>query len=161
MFETACRPCCLTQIEPRIETLTEADCRLRSMVCNVFGHVEIRWLYKSQCCLTRCRGSVCRAENWCDHVTYQQTIGSRTFDSPALQIPTRSHKPTKYRPRFQPLCSPDTPWNPTTSERKLHFPFFTSIQWAVIPRNDAFVLSAVQPSAVDDTLPGAFYSFPR
>jgi len=82
-----------------------------------------------------------------------------TLDSFELQIPTRSHNPTKYRPRFQPLCSPETPLNPTTSERIVHLLSLTSIQCAVIPRNEPLVLSAVHPSAVEEILPGAFCSF--
>ncbi len=78
------------------------------------------------------------------------------FDLSVLQTPTWSHKPTKYCPRFQPLCSPKIPWNPTTSECKLYFLLSTSIQCAVIPRYDTLLLSAVQPSAVNDILPGAF-----
>ena len=35
---------------------------------------------------------------------------------------------------------------------------FTSIQVAVIPRNDPFVLSAVHPSVVDEIWPRASYS---
>jgi hypothetical protein len=46
-------------------------------------------------------------------------------------------------------------WNPTTSERSFHFLSLTSIQWAVIPKNEPFVLSAVHPSAVDEIFPGA------
>ena len=64
----------------------------------------------------------------------------RTFDSFLLIIPTRSQSPTKYRPKFPPLCSPEIGWKPTTSERNFHFVSFTSIQCAIIPRNDPFVL---------------------
>jgi hypothetical protein len=82
-----------------------------------------------------------------------------TFDPFLFNIPTRSHRPTIYWPRFQPLWSPDTGWNPTTSERSFQLPPFTSIQLAVILRNDAFVLSAVHPSAVDEIPPGASYAW--
>ena len=64
---------------------------------------------------------------------------------------------TVYQPRFHPLWSPDTGWNPTTLKQRFHFPYFTSIQLAVIPRNNAFVLSAVHLSAVNKILPGASY----
>ena len=80
---------------------------------------------------------------------------SLTLDSFLLIIPTRSQRPTKYRPKFPPLCSPDIGWKPITSERSFHFSSLTSIQWAVIPRNDPFVLSAVQPSDVSEIFPGA------
>ncbi len=62
-----------------------------------------------------------------------------------------------YWPRFQPLWSPDIGWNPTTLEWSFHLPPVTSIQLAVIPRNDDFVLSAVHPSEVDEIQPGASY----
>ena len=39
-----------------------------------------------------------------------------TLEPSGLKIHTQSHNPTKYHPRFQLLCSPDTGWNPTTSE---------------------------------------------
>ena len=78
-----------------------------------------------------------------------------TFDHCALTIPTRSHTPRKYQPRFALLCSPEIPRNPTTSARNFHFPFFTLIQWAVTPRNEAFVVLTDQPSAVVETKPGA------
>ena len=82
-----------------------------------------------------------------------------TFEAVGGQIPTWSHNPTKYRPRFQPLWSPETALNPTTSEHSNHLFSFTSIQWAIIPRNDAFVLSAVHPSAMVDIMPGAAYNW--
>ena len=78
-----------------------------------------------------------------------------TLDTSWVQIPTRSHKPTIYRPKFHPLWSPDIGLNPTTSDLSFHIPSFTSIQWAVIPKNDAFVVSALHPSAVREIFPGA------
>jgi len=72
-------------------------------------------------------------------------------------IPTRSSNPTAYLPRFSPLCAPDKALNPITAALIFHFPSFTSIQCAVIPRNPAFVVSADHPSAVIDTFPGAAY----
>ena len=80
------------------------------------------------------------------------------FDVFLLIIPTRSNNPTAYLPRFSPLCAPDIALNPIISLRIFHFPSFTSIQWAVIPRNPIFVVSADHPSAVIDTLPGANYA---
>ena len=79
------------------------------------------------------------------------------FDIFLLIIPTRSNNPTAYLPRFFPLCAPDIALKPIISLRIFHFPSFTSIQWAVIPRNPIFVVSADHPSAVIDTLPGANY----
>lgn len=73
-------------------------------------------------------------------------------------IPTRSNNPTAYLPRFSPVCAPDMALKPIISLRIFHFPSFTSIQWAVIPRNPILVVSADHPSAVIDILPGANYS---
>jgi hypothetical protein len=64
----------------------------------------------------------------------------------------------RYRPKFQPLWLPEIALKLTTSDHSDHFPFSTSIQCAVIPRNNNFVLSAVHPSAVLDILPGAAWS---
>src|SRR5260370_3492882 len=72
-----------------------------------------------------------------------------TFDLFLLNIPMQLQSPTMYRLRFQPLWSPDTGWNLTTSKWSFHFPPFTSIQLIIIPRNDPFVLSAVHSSAVN------------
>lgn len=77
-------------------------------------------------------------------LSYHQ-ISWHTLDLSWLQIPTWSHKPTKYCPRFQPLWSPEMDMKPTTSDHKFHFPSFTSIQCTVIPSNDTFVVSAVHP----------------
>jgi hypothetical protein len=82
-------------------------------------------------------------------------IPDLTFEPSALQIPIRSQRPMKYRPKFTPPWSPEIPWKPTTSVRIFHFLFFTSIQWAVIPKNEALVLSADHPSAVVEIFPGA------
>jgi len=60
--------------------------------------------------------------------------------------------------RFAPLWSPKIPWNPITSACNFHLPSFTSIQWAVIPRNEAFVVSTVQPSAVVKIKPGVAWN---
>ena len=92
-----------------------------------------------------------------NQITRRIIICKRTLDRCALTIPTRSHTSTKYRPRFAPLCSPDTPRNPITSARNFHFPSITSIQWPVTPRNEALVVSTDQPSAVAETIPGAFF----
>src|SRR5277367_5039541 len=62
-------------------------------------------------------------------------------------MPTRSHKHTKYLPKLPPLCSPNNPLNPVTSDLSFHCPSLTSIQCAVIPINEAFVVSAVVDSA--------------
>ena len=70
-------------------------------------------------------------------------------------IPMQSQRPTKYFPRFSPLYSPEIGWNPTTSAHNFHLPSLTLIQWAVIPRNTLFVLSAVHPSLVVAIFPGA------
>ena len=152
--------CCLSVIkEPETKVLTEVNCRLHSMVCNAFRCVVIRLLCRLYCCLRCYWAWQCTAKNLgCDSVTNnnQFRVEVLTFNLPMLQIPTWSHNPTKYHPRFQPLCSPEIPWNLTTFECKLHFPLITSIQWAVIPRYNTFVLLAVQPSAVDDILSGAF-----
>src|SRR5882672_5508823 len=80
-----------------------------------------------------------------------------TFELSLSQIPTRSHSPIKYLPKFALLCSPKTPLKPTTSECNDHFPSFTSIQCTVIPKNNTFVLLAVHLSAVEEVLPGAFW----
>jgi len=77
------------------------------------------------------------------------------FDSFLSMIPTRSSKPTEYRPRFSPLCAPDNAWNPITSALIVHFPSFTSIQCTVIPWNPIFVVSTDHPSWVMETFPGA------
>src|SRR5277367_5326132 len=73
-------------------------------------------------------------------------------------IPTRSQMPTKYLPRFAPLCSPDNPLKAMTSALNFHLSSSTSIQCAVTPKNDALVVSADQQSAVVEIRPGAFYS---
>lgn len=85
-------------------------------------------------------------------------VYEHTFVLSVLIILTHLHTPTKYCPRFPPLCSPDTGRNPITSDLNLHLPSFTSIQWAVTPRNDAFVVSTDQQSAVVETKPGAAWS---
>ena len=64
-----------------------------------------------------------------------------------------------YLPRFSPLCAPDKALNLITPAHSFHFPSFTSIQCAVIPRNPIFVMSADQPSCVIETFPGASCSF--
>jgi hypothetical protein len=74
-------------------------------------------------------------------------------------MPMRSQSPRKYRPRLFPACVPCSRRNPTTSDRRVQASVLasTSIQCAVIPRYPALVVSAVQPSAVVDTFPGADY----
>ena len=57
-------------------------------------------------------------------------------------IPTQSSNPTMYLPKFSPVCAPDKALNPITSDLYFHSCPFTSIQWAVIPRNPIFVMSA-------------------
>ena len=106
-------------------------------------------------------GSVVKRNREELQVCYQLVILSEinwsdpTFDESVLQMPTRSHKPTMYRPKFHPLWSPEIGLKPITSDLNFHVPSFTSIQWAVIPRKDAFVLSAVHPSTVNEIFPGA------
>ena len=78
-----------------------------------------------------------------------------TFNSFLLIIPMWSQSPMKYHPKFPLLCSPEISWKPMTSEHNFHFMSFTSIQCAIIPRNDPFVLSAVHPSDVVEILLGA------
>ena len=73
-------------------------------------------------------------------------------------IPTRSSNPTVYLPRLSPLWAPDKALNPITAAHIFHFPSFTSIQCAVNPRNDIFIVSADHTSCVTDTIPGAAYS---
>lgn len=80
---------------------------------------------------------------------------SITFDPFLLQIPTQSHNPTNYHPRFQPLWFPEIGLNPKTSDHKVHFPSSTLIQWIVILRNEALVSSAVEPSAINEIFLGA------
>ena len=63
--------------------------------------------------------------------------------------------PHEVLPQFHPLCAPDIPQKPTTSDCNFHLLSLTSIQCAIIPRNDSFVLLAVQPSAVVKIFPGA------
>jgi len=63
----------------------------------------------------------------------------------------------KYRARFTPLWSPDIDLNPTTSERNFHLPSLTSIQCAVTPRNVAFVVLRLHPSAVVEINPGVAF----
>jgi len=43
-----------------------------------------------------------------------------TFNLFFLNIPTQLHSPTMYQPRFHPLWSPDTGWNPTTLEQSFY-----------------------------------------
>lgn len=81
-----------------------------------------------------------------------------TFDLFLSMIPARSSNPTVYLPRFAPSCAPDKALNPTTEAFIFHFPSFTSIQWAVNPRNPIFVVSADHPSCVIDTFPGAAFA---
>jgi hypothetical protein len=97
---------------------------------------------------------VVRSFNW--KITLLDIIDydiKHTFDLVALIIQTHSQTPTKYRPRFPLLCSPDTGQNPITSALNFHFPSFTLIQWAVTLRNDAFVVSTDQLSAVIEIKP--------
>ena len=70
-------------------------------------------------------------------------------------MPTQSHTPMKYRERFSPEWSPTTGLYPTSSERNVQTPSFTSIQWVVTPKNPFFIASAIHPSLVVDTFPGA------
>ena len=63
-----------------------------------------------------------------------------------------------YLPNFSPVCTPDKALNPITSALIFHSFPFTSIQWAVIPRNPIFVVSADHASTVINTFPGATYS---
>jgi len=60
-----------------------------------------------------------------------------------------------YHPRLRLLWLPNIPWNLNTSNHKHHCHSFTSIQCAVIPRNNLFVFSAIHPSVVAETFPGA------
>ena len=95
-------------------------------------------------------------------ISYQQgedrddMTGRSTLDVLSEQIPTRLNEPIRYHAKFKPLWLPETKHNPITSDHICHLLSTTSIQCAVMPRNDAFVLSAVQVSAVHDTFPGAF-----
>jgi hypothetical protein len=81
-----------------------------------------------------------------------------TFEVWTSMIPTRSHMPMKWRPRFAPLCSPEMLRNPITSDLNSHFPSLTSIQCPVTPRNPAFVVATDQLSAVVETFPGAAWN---
>lgn len=93
------------------------------------------------CCLTCCRAWQCWADTDIRRgYVYGVTLWYNTLDLPALIIQTRSHTLTKYRPRFSLLCSPDIGWNLITSDLNFHLLPFTSIQWAVTPRNDSFVV---------------------
>ena len=89
-------------------------------------------------------------------ISYQQgedqdnMTGRSTLDVLSEQIPTRLNEPIRYRAKFKPLWLPETKCNPITSDHICHLLSTTSIQCAVMPRNDAFVLSAVQVSAVHD-----------
>ena len=73
-------------------------------------------------------------------------------------IPARWHKPMKYRPRLCPLWAPDMERNVITLEHKVHFFIFgsDSIQWAVIPMNEAFVCGTDHSSIVVETRPDEF-----
>lgn len=126
----------------------------------IVGDEALQWHHKGSCC-----SMCCQAWRWEASVRWLRLenntymfVYKHTFVLSALIIPTRLHTPTKYRPRFPPLCSPDTGRNPITSDLNLHLPLFTSIQWAVTPRNDAFVVSTDQQSAVVKTKPGAAWS---
>lgn len=70
-------------------------------------------------------------------------------------MPTRSVKPNKYFPIFSPPWFPDKPRNANTSALSTHFVSTTSIQCPVTPMNASLVVSAVQPSEVTETFPGA------
>ena len=74
-----------------------------------------------------------------DLIEHSLTIIGCTFELPLFIISTWSQRPTKYFPRFSPLCSPEIGWNPTTSAHNFHLSSLTSIQWAVIPRNAPFL----------------------
>ena len=81
-----------------------------------------------------------------------------TLDLFSSIIPTRSSNPTTYLPKFSLVCAPDKALNPITSDLNFYSCPITSIQWAVIPRNPIFVVSADHASAVIETFPGAAYS---
>ena len=70
-------------------------------------------------------------------------------------IPTWSSNPTVYLPRLFPLWAPDKALNPITTAHIFYFPSFTSIQCAVNPRNNIFIVSANHISCITDTIPGA------
>jgi len=90
-----------------------------------------------------------------DLIEHNLTIIGCTFELPLFIIPTWSQRPTKYFPRFSPLCSSEIGWNPTTSACNFHLSSLTLIQWVVMPRNPPLVLSAVHPSLIVAIFPGA------
>ena len=69
-------------------------------------------------------------------------------------IPMQSSKPTKYLPRFSPLCPPDKALNLMTAALIFHFPSFTSIQCTIIPWNPTFIVFTDHLSWVTETFPG-------
>jgi len=97
---------------------------------------------------------------WNQHQWYVTLITELqcTFELFLSIIPTCSSNPTMYLPRLSPLCVPDNALNTITPARIFHFPSFTSIQCAIIPRNDIFIVSADHLSCVTETFPGAAYS---
>ena len=118
----------------------------------------LQWFDKLCRCNLCCQGLLYRAIlKWWDYLRHEVST-CPAFELFLSIIPTRSSNPTAYLPRFSPLWAPDKALNPITSDLIFHLFPFTSIQWAVIPRNAIFVVSADHPSAVIDTFPGAAYS---
>ena len=96
---------------------------------------------------------------WVIWLILENATPDLTFKPFLLQIPIQSHSPIKYHPKFSPPWSPEMAWKPTTSAHIFHFPFLTSIQWAVIPKKEAFVLLADHPSAVIEIFPRAAWCY--
>ena len=74
-----------------------------------------------------------------------------TFDWFFPVISTLFVSPTMYLPILLPSWPPCVTLKLMTAAFNFHFSFFSAeIQWAVIPRTEAFIVSTVQPSAVSD-----------
>ena len=114
-------------------------------------------LHRSCRCYWYCPALPYKAVKTVSTTTMVSRYIDHTFECFLLIMPTRSNNPTACLPRFSPLCAPDIGLNPITSARNFHFLSFTSIQWAVIPINPIFVVSADHASEVIETFPGAAF----